>query len=476
MWAEVTALAQSPGVLDLGQGWPDFGASEVARRAAADAIVDSPDPSANQYSVVPGRPELRSAIERYYRSTGTREPGEVLVTTSATEAIYVAIQALCDPGDEIVFLEPFFPWYISHVRAHGGVPIAVPMARSPDADDGGFRLDLDALRAAFGPKTKAFLYNSPHKPTGAVFTPEEIAAVASLCAERDVVCVADEVYERCVFGDASVARMADAPGMRERTLTIGTSSKLLCLSGWRVGWIVGPPALVAAIRSLHSYTTYCAPTPLQLGVAAALESIADEADAATRERARDASSRAAEEGGERARRDAAAKATRGSSRRMTRRGEWAQTRRRSAPRSGTRVSWCVRRGGVLSGRGRLAARTHVGGVLSAPGEGGEGGGGAPRRLLRRRRKGFPKRLARSHGCANGGDDRGVRRGDSRASRARGLMNSRRTIENAAERMTPRDHRCTRRRGRLQTSAFSQDTPGRARSLKTNRTQVSTILL
>ena len=255
----------------------------------------------------------RPAIERYYRSTGTREPGEVLVTTSATEAIYVAIQALCDPGDEIVFLEPFFPWYISHVRAHGGVPVAVPMARSPDADDGGFgfRLDLDALRAAFGPKTKAFLYNSPHNPTGAVFTPEEMAAVASLCAERDVVCVADEVYERCVFGDASVARMADAPGMRERTLTVGTSSKLLCLSGWRVGWIAGPPALVAAIRSLHSYTTYCAPTPLQLGVAAALESIADEADAATRERARDAASRADEEGGERARRDAAAKATRG---------------------------------------------------------------------------------------------------------------------------------------------------------------------
>lgn len=313
VWAEVTALAQSPGVLDLGQGWPDFGASEVARRAAADAIVDSPDPSANQYSVVPGRPELRSAIERYYRSTGTREPGEVLVTTSATEAIYVAIQALCDPGDEIVFLEPFFPWYISHVRAHGGVPVAVPMARSPDADDGGFgfRLDLDALRAAFGPKTKAFLYNSPHNPTGAVFTPEEMAAVASLCAERDVVCVADEVYERCVFGDASVARMADAPGMRERTLTVGTSSKLLCLSGWRVGWIAGPPALVAAIRSLHSYTTYCAPTPLQLGVAAALESIADEADAATRERARDAASRADEERGERARRHAAAKATRG---------------------------------------------------------------------------------------------------------------------------------------------------------------------
>ena len=345
MWAEVTALAQSPGVLDLGQGWPDFGASEVARRAAADAIVDSPDPSANQYSVVPGRPELRSAIERYYRSTGTREPGEVLVTTSATEAIYVAIQALCDPGDEIVFLEPFFPWYISHVRAHGGVPIAVPMARSPDADDGGFRLDLDALRAAFGPKTKAFLYNSPHNPTGAVFTPEEIAAVASLCAERDVVCVADEVYERCVFGDASVARMADAPGMRERTLTIGTSSKLLCLSGWRVGWIVGPPALVAAIRSLHSYTTYCAPTPLQLGVAAALESIADEADAATRERARDAASRADEEGGERARRDAAAKATRGVVAPDDAARRRAQTRRRSAPRSGTRVSWCVRRGG-----------------------------------------------------------------------------------------------------------------------------------
>lgn len=120
VWAEVTALAQLPGVLDLGQGWPDFGADDVARAAAADALLHSPDPRANQYSGIPGRPELIAAVSRYYKSTGLRTAGEVLVTTSATEAIYVALQALCDPGDEVVFLEPFFPWYISHCRIFGG--------------------------------------------------------------------------------------------------------------------------------------------------------------------------------------------------------------------------------------------------------------------------------------------------------------------------------------------------------------------
>jgi N-succinyldiaminopimelate aminotransferase len=298
VWAEVTALAQLPGVLDLGQGWPDFGADDTARAAAADALCHSPDPRSNQYSGIAGRPELLSAVARYYKSTGVKSTAasEVLVTTSATEAIYVALQALCDPGDEVVFLEPFFPWYISHCKIFGAVPVTVRMQPAPD-DSGGFKLDLGALREAFtrgAGGTKVFIHNSPHNPTGAVFTREETEAVAALCKEFDVVVLADEVYERCTFGgggggggeEVEVVRMADVSGMQERTLTIGTSSKLLCLSGWRVGWMVGPPQLVGAIRMMHSYATFCAPTPLQLGVAAALEGIADEADSLTRARAR----------------------------------------------------------------------------------------------------------------------------------------------------------------------------------------------
>ena len=306
VWAEVTALAQLPGVLDLGQGWPDFGADDVARAAAAEALVSSPDPRANQYSGIPGRPELQSAVSRYYRSTGMRAGGDVLVTTSATEAIYVALQTLCDPGDEVVFLEPFFPWYISHCRIFGAVPVTVRM--KPGTTGGGFTLDLEALREAFvrgEGRTKVFIHNSPHNPTGAVFTRQEMEAVAALCKEFDVVVLADEVYERCTFfgamndgglgeeeegggrrrrrgskGDepVEVVRMADMSGMENRTLTIGTSSKLLCLSGWRVGWMMGPPELIGAVRMMHSYATFCAPTPLQLGVAAALDGIAKEAE------------------------------------------------------------------------------------------------------------------------------------------------------------------------------------------------------
>lgn len=138
VWAEVTALGALPGVLDLGQGWPDFGADELARRAATEALVASPDPRANQYSGIPGRPELISAVARYYKSTGmSAGAGDVLVTTSATEALYVALQALCDPGDEVIFLEPFFPWYIAHCRIFGREQGGKGVGRAIEPSGGG---------------------------------------------------------------------------------------------------------------------------------------------------------------------------------------------------------------------------------------------------------------------------------------------------------------------------------------------------
>lgn len=166
--------------------------------------------------------------------------------------------------------EPVFPWYLSHVRLAGATAVPVRL-QGP-----GFALDVAALAAAFTPRTKAVVYNSPHNPTGHVSTSAECAALAELCVRHNVVVLADEVYERKVFGGRPEVRLADFPGMAQRTLTLGTSSKLFSLTGWRVGWVLGPAQLLAGVRTVHSYSTFCAPTPLQAGVAEALRAAARE--------------------------------------------------------------------------------------------------------------------------------------------------------------------------------------------------------
>ncbi len=191
------------------------------------------------------------------------------MTTSATEGLYACMQAFLDPGDEVICFEPVFPWYVSHARLAGATPVPVRLAPPH------FALDAAALAAAFTPRTKALVFNSPHNPSGHVATAEECRAIAALCVKHNVLVLSDEVYERKVFGGRREVRLADFPGMRERTLTIGTSSKLFSLTGWRVGWLLGPAALLAGVRTLHSYSTFCAPTPLQAGVAAALRHAAE---------------------------------------------------------------------------------------------------------------------------------------------------------------------------------------------------------
>lgn len=273
VWQEVTALARQPGVIDLGQGWPDWGADAVARTAAAAAILDDADnPRNNQYSAAEGVPDLKQSITEYYNALygWALTPAEVLVTTSATEAIYAATQAFLDPGDEVVCFEPVFPWYVAHARMAGASVRCVRM-EAPH-----YRLDLAALAAAFTPRTKMLIFNSPHNPTGHVATREEVLGVAALCCKHNVLALADEVYERKAFDGRTETRLRDAPGMTERTLTLGTSSKLLSLTGWRVAWVLGPPGLLRGVSSVHSYASFCAPTPLQMGVAAALRQHAQE--------------------------------------------------------------------------------------------------------------------------------------------------------------------------------------------------------
>jgi aspartate/methionine/tyrosine aminotransferase len=265
VWQEVTALARQPGIIDLGQGWPDFGADETAKESAAAAILDGAAARNNQYSAADGVPELKAAVSEYYNALygWSVTPQEVLITTSATEALYCATQAYLDAGDEVICFEPVFPWYVAHCRLAGATVRTVRLA-APH-----YAIDVDALAAAFSPRTKMVIFNSPHNPTGHVATAEEVAGIARLCIAHNVLVLADEVYERKSFVRPET-RLRDAPGMAERTITLGTSSKLLSVTGWRVAWAIGPSALLKGVASAHSYASFCAPTPLQMGVAAAL--------------------------------------------------------------------------------------------------------------------------------------------------------------------------------------------------------------
>jgi N-succinyldiaminopimelate aminotransferase len=248
-------------MIDLGQGWPALGdnASMVARTAAADAILKHTDPRVNQYAPINGRPELQDAISSYYaRQQGvTLDPQkEVFVATSGTEALYCSMLALVNPGDEVIFFEPFFPWYLPHIQLADGVPRAIQL-QPPN-----FELDVAALKAAVTPKTKLIILNSPHNPSGRVFTMAEMEAVAEVVREQDLLVISDEVYEGTVFPGhgTSHLRFAELPEMRERTVTIGSASKLFSLCGWRVGWATGPADLVAAAKDLHGFVTFSAPT------------------------------------------------------------------------------------------------------------------------------------------------------------------------------------------------------------------------
>jgi len=266
---------------DLGQGYPDFGENVTARRVARDALLGTTDDvRANQYSAVSGTSRLVRALERYYRRTGydlragsiASKEECVVVTCSATEALYGALKAAIEkPGDEIVFVAPYFPWYFAITQDLGGKSVAV-RSEAPN-----FAIDVEALRAAITPRTKLIVHCSPHNPSGHVATRAELEGIASVAEEFNLNVLADEVYERSVFGDREHVRLATIGNMRERTVTLGSASKLLNLTGFRVGWAVGPPALISPIKSSHALMSYCAPTPLQIGVAAALEEISDRA-------------------------------------------------------------------------------------------------------------------------------------------------------------------------------------------------------
>jgi N-succinyldiaminopimelate aminotransferase len=217
----------------------------------------------NQYAPLPGVPALRDAIFEHQRSWYGLEPEDLLVTFGATEAIAAAVLGLCDPGDEVIVLEPYYDSYPATITFAGAIRRPVTL-RPPD-----FAIDPDELRAAVGPRTRMLLLNTPHNPTGRVLSPAELNAVAEVCIEHDLVCVSDEVYEHLVY-DGEHVPPATLPGMAERTLTISSVGKSFSVTGWKTGWCSGPAALVAATRTAKQFLTFAGGTPLQHGAAAAL--------------------------------------------------------------------------------------------------------------------------------------------------------------------------------------------------------------
>lgn len=266
IFAEMSALALSTGSINLGQGFPDTDGPVEVREAAVLALREG---RGNQYPPGPGVPELRTAIaahqERRYGLSYDPD-AEVLVTAGATEAIAAALLALVEPGDEVVALEPYYDSYAACIAMAGGT--RVPVTLRPDGAT--FRLDLDELRAAVTPRTRLLLINTPHNPTGTVLTRDELTAIAELAVERDLLVVTDEVYEHLVFDEAGHLPLATFPGMRERTVTIGSAGKTFSFTGWKVGWVTGTPKLVSAVRSAKQFLTYVASGPFQYAVAEAL--------------------------------------------------------------------------------------------------------------------------------------------------------------------------------------------------------------
>ncbi|MFD0263666.1 pyridoxal phosphate-dependent aminotransferase [Kitasatospora indigofera] len=263
IFAEMSALATATGSINLGQGFPDTDGPREIAEAAARAVLTG---QGNQYPPGPGIPELRQAVAEHqqrFHGLGYDPDTEVLVTAGATEAIAAALLALLEPGDEVIALEPFYDSYAACVAMAGATRVPLTL-RAP-----AFRPDLDELRSLITPRTRLLLLNTPHNPTGTVLTPEELAAIAALAVEHDLLVVADEVYEHLVFSGVHHP-IAALPGMRERTVSISSAGKTFSFTGWKVGWVTASAPLVAAVRTAKQYLTYVSAGPFQYAVAEAL--------------------------------------------------------------------------------------------------------------------------------------------------------------------------------------------------------------
>jgi len=249
--------------VNFAQGFPDFDPDPRILDAAARALREG----YNQYATTWGAPLLRQAIARKQSAAWGRSVDpetEITVSCGATEAMIAAMLAAVDPGDEVIVFEPFYENYGPDCVISGAVPRYVPL-RPPD-----WAFDPDELRDAFNDRTRAIVVNTPHNPTGKVYSQAELNLIARLCQEHEAIAITDEIYERLVYSGRHIS-IATLPGMAERTITISGASKTYSVTGWRIGWLIAPPSLTAAIRKVHDFLTVGAAHPLQIAVAEALE-------------------------------------------------------------------------------------------------------------------------------------------------------------------------------------------------------------
>jgi N-succinyldiaminopimelate aminotransferase len=265
IFAEMTTLALRHEAINLGQGFPDFDGPGFVM----DAAVEAMRAGHNQYAPMPGIPELRRAIAEHQRRFWGLEHDpdtEVTVHAGATGALCATLQALLDPGDEVVLFEPYYDAYRPGISLAGASERVVRLV-PPD-----FTFDTAELEAAVGPKTRLLLLNSPNNPAGKVFTREELETIAAVCTRHDLIAVTDEVYEHIVFEGDHIP-LATLPGMRERTVTISSAGKTFSFTGWKIGWTCAAPPLAAAVRAAHQFVTYAVATPFQHAMAAALQAL-----------------------------------------------------------------------------------------------------------------------------------------------------------------------------------------------------------
>jgi aspartate/methionine/tyrosine aminotransferase len=270
IFTEITALAVKHEAVNLGQGFPDFPAPDFVKQAAARHIRDD----RNQYAASAGLPRLRAALADDWRRLhpGARavDPTtEITVGSGATEMLHDAVLATVNPGDEVIVFEPAYDAYGPDVAMAGGVVRAVPLA-PPD-----WRFDPDRLAAAFGPRTRALILNTPHNPTGKVFSRAELEVIAGLCRRHDVLVISDEVYSVILFDGAAHVPIATLPEMADRTITIGSMGKTFSVTGWKVGWTIASAPLTAAVRAVHQFVTFTNSTPFQEALADVLPAAAE---------------------------------------------------------------------------------------------------------------------------------------------------------------------------------------------------------
>jgi N-succinyldiaminopimelate aminotransferase len=263
VFVEINHLARQHNAVNLGQGAPDFDGPPEVLAAAVEAV----NGALNQYAPGIGLPAARAAIaqhaERFYGQKLNAET-DVLVTAGATEGIFAAILGLTDPGDEVIVFEPVYDTYVPNMVMAGVTPRYVPLRGDH------WTFDPDELSRAFTSRTRAIIVNTPHNPTGKVYTRVELRAIADLCVKHNTVAITDEAYEHILYDDTVHARLATLPGMEDRTITISSLGKTFSVTGWKIGWAIGPSALVNAVNQAHQFIIYAVASPLQAAAATAL--------------------------------------------------------------------------------------------------------------------------------------------------------------------------------------------------------------